>query len=92
MMIRMGNRIGNRTAIHTSVDGLFSYRKEIRIAIRFAANRTGIRAGNPIRVDGPLVVWEKICISNGKIHTLTQEIAKLCLVALDNFCDKKTWI
>jgi hypothetical protein len=35
------------------VDALFSYCTEIRIAIRFAANRKGIRMGNRIRVDGP---------------------------------------
>jgi hypothetical protein len=54
MMIRMGNRIGNHTAIRRSVDALFSYRKENHIPIRFAANRTGIRMGDRIRVDGPL--------------------------------------
>jgi hypothetical protein len=36
------------------VDALFSYRTENRIAIRFAANRTSIRLGNRMRVDGPL--------------------------------------
>jgi hypothetical protein len=54
MVIRTGNRMGNRTAIRTGVDAIFSYRTENRIPIRFAANRTGIRTGNPIRVDGPL--------------------------------------
>jgi hypothetical protein len=36
------------------VDALFSYRTENRIPIRFAANRTAIRIGILIRVDGPL--------------------------------------
>jgi hypothetical protein len=57
MMIRTGNRMGNRTAIRTSVDAIFSYRTENRIAIRFAANRTGIRMGNRIRLDGPLDIF-----------------------------------
>jgi hypothetical protein len=43
-LIRTRNRI-------TRVDTLFSYQTENRIAIRFAANRTG----NRIRVDGPLI-------------------------------------
>jgi hypothetical protein len=46
MMIRKGNLMGNRTAIRTRVDAIFSYRTENRIPIRFAANRTGIRMGN----------------------------------------------
>jgi hypothetical protein len=46
-------RTGIRTGIRTRVDAIFSYRTEIRMAIRFAANRTGIRMGNRIRVDGP---------------------------------------
>jgi hypothetical protein len=54
MMICMGNRMGNRTAIRTRVDAIFSYRTENRIRIRFAANRMGICTGNCIRVDGPL--------------------------------------
>jgi hypothetical protein len=53
MMIRMGNRLGNCKAIRLRVDAIFSYRTEIWIAIRFAANRTAIRMGNRIRVDGP---------------------------------------
>jgi hypothetical protein len=52
---RMMIRTGNRTAICTRVDTTFSYRTENRIPIRFAANRTGIRTGNRIRVDGLLV-------------------------------------
>jgi hypothetical protein len=51
------NHMGNRTLIHTGfvlgVNALVSYRTEIRIAIRFAANRMGIRSGNRMRVDGP---------------------------------------
>jgi hypothetical protein len=35
--------MGNRTAICSRVDDIFSFRTEIRMAIRFAANRTGIR-------------------------------------------------
>jgi hypothetical protein len=54
-MIRTRNPMGNRPAIRTRVDTIFSYRTEIRIAIRFAANRTAICVGNCIRVDGPLV-------------------------------------
>jgi hypothetical protein len=45
MMICTGNRMGNRTAIRMRVDAQYSYRTEIRIAIRFAANRTAIRMG-----------------------------------------------
>jgi hypothetical protein len=54
MMIRTRNRTGNRKAICTRVDAVFSYRTENRIPIRFAANRTLIRTGNLIRVDGSL--------------------------------------
>jgi ectoine hydroxylase-related dioxygenase (phytanoyl-CoA dioxygenase family) len=51
---RMRNRTGNhRTAILTRLDAQYSYRTEIRTAIRFAANRTLIRTGNRLRVDGP---------------------------------------
>jgi hypothetical protein len=56
--------MGNRTLIHTGfvfgVNALVSYRTEIRIAIRFAANRMGIRSGNRIRVDGPRHLWQQI--------------------------------
>jgi hypothetical protein len=52
-------RTGNRTAICMYVDAQYYYRTEIRIAIRFAANRTEIRIGNRIRVDGPLATIEK---------------------------------
>jgi hypothetical protein len=54
MRIRTGNRTGHRTVICTRVDAQYYYLTEILIAIRFAANRTGIRTGNSIRVDGPL--------------------------------------
>jgi hypothetical protein len=47
-------RMRNRTAIRTRVDAIFSNRTEIRITIRFAANRTAIRIGNTIRVEGSL--------------------------------------
>jgi hypothetical protein len=47
-------RTGIRTGIRRRVDAIFSYCMEIRIAIRFVANRTGIRTGNRVRVDGPL--------------------------------------
>jgi hypothetical protein len=49
MMICTGNRTGNRLAICTRFDAIFSYSTENRIPIRYAANRTG----NRIRVDGP---------------------------------------
>jgi hypothetical protein len=65
MVIRMGNRMGNRTAIRKRVDAIFSYRVEIRIAIRFAANRMAIRTGNRIRVDGPLQVGDHRCCPLG---------------------------
>jgi hypothetical protein len=41
MRICSGNRTGNRIAIRTRVDAIFSYRTENRIPIRFAANRIG---------------------------------------------------
>jgi hypothetical protein len=50
MRIRTGIHTGIRTGICTRVDTIFSYRAEIRMAIRFAANCTGIRMGNRIRV------------------------------------------
>jgi hypothetical protein len=46
--------MGNRTANRTRVDAQYSYRTEIRFAIRFAANRMAIRMGNRIRVTSPL--------------------------------------
>jgi hypothetical protein len=58
MMIRTRNsmmiRTRNSTAIRTRVDAIFYYRTENRIPIRFAANRTLIRTGNRIGLDGPL--------------------------------------
>jgi hypothetical protein len=43
-----------RAAIRTRVEAIFSYRVEILIAIRFAANRMVIRTGYRICVDSPL--------------------------------------
>jgi hypothetical protein len=51
---RMMIRTGNRTAIRTREDAIFSYRTESRIPIRFAANRTGIR----FRIDGSLIQFK----------------------------------
>jgi hypothetical protein len=53
-----GRGFGRRFAreIVSRVDASFYYRTEIRISIRFATNRTPIRTGNRIRVDGPLSV------------------------------------
>jgi hypothetical protein len=45
--IRPGNRI-------VCEDTLFYYHTEKRIPIRFAANRSHIRTGNRMSVDGPL--------------------------------------
>jgi hypothetical protein len=45
--------MGNRKAIRTRVDAIFSYRTDNCIPIRFAANRTGIRTENRVPVDGP---------------------------------------
>jgi hypothetical protein len=39
--------------ILSGVDAIFSYGTENRIPIRFAANRTGIRMGNRLRVEAP---------------------------------------
>jgi hypothetical protein len=52
MMIRAENCVGNCTAIRTREDAIFPYRTENRISIQFAANRTWIRTGNGVRVDG----------------------------------------
>jgi hypothetical protein len=51
---RMMIRTGFPTGIRTCVDAQYSYRTEIRIAVRFAANWTAICMGNCIRVDGLL--------------------------------------
>lgn len=42
------------------VDAFFSYCKEIRTAIRFVANRSGIRTENRIHVDGHPKEWKEI--------------------------------
>jgi hypothetical protein len=70
-------RTGNRTAIRTRVDAQYSYSTEIRIAIRFAANCTGIRTGNRIR---PLI-QPQLHFGNLAVRGKTERERKKPLIA-----------